>query len=154
MSYHWAYACAYAALRDSHVCLRGTLGARRAYADLTRRLFGTKCSWHHNASLRAAYFAQWTFTTPNLRIWMLKKHLKMRTKKKARRQKHPSSSSSSSTSSTSSSSSRLTADRPAADLQQQQQTSSSRPAAADLQQQEVEKWKWKWKGDARKPHCI
>ena len=80
---------------------------------------------------------------------MLKKHLRMRTKKKARRQKQPSSSSSTSSSSSS---------RPAADQQQtssstaaaaqqqqqQQQTSSRRPAAADLQQQqqqqEVEKW--------------
>ena len=38
-------------------------------------------------------------TTSNLRIWMLKKHLRMRTKKKARRQKQASSSSTSSSSS-------------------------------------------------------
>ena len=48
MSYHWAYACAYAALRDSHVCLRGTLGARRASADLTAGAYA-ELTW----SLRA-----------------------------------------------------------------------------------------------------
>ena len=102
--------------------LRDTCFAQNA-ADTTTRAY----------ALHTMYNVQWTSTTPKLPIWMLKKHLRMRTKKKTRRQKQPSSSS-----------------RPAADLQQ----TCSRPAA-DLQQQkqqqEVEKWKWK--GDARKPHC-
>ena len=110
MSYHWAYASAYATHMFAYAVHVEQEGLTQTLRDAC---FAQNAA--DNASLRAAYFVQWTFTTPNLRIWMLKKHLRMRTKKKARRQKQPSSSSSSS--------------RLAADLQQQQ-TSGSRPAAA------------------------